>query len=175
MRFAPLSVQVDEARLPGEHAGDYVARLALEKARAGRRHLGSGHDGVVLGADTAVVIDDTILGKPADCEHALQMLARLSGCSHRVLSGVAVADAAREAVRLSASTVWFRVLTPAERAAYCATGEPADKAGAYAIQGLAAAFVQRLEGSYSGVMGLPLFETAELLTAFGILYGAGGE
>ena len=171
VRFATLAVEVDETRRPGEHAEDYVRRLALEKARAGHAALSSGPQGPVLGADTAVVVNETILGKPSDCAHAVEMLAMLSGSRHRVLSAVAIVAGAREAVRLSTSTVWFRDLSGDEREGYCVTGEPLDKAGAYAIQGLASAFVTRLDGSYSGVMGLPLFETAELLTRFGIPFG----
>jgi septum formation protein len=122
----------------------------------------------VLGADTGVVIADTVLGKPADRSAGIAMLQRLSGSTHEVLSAVALAGSGGEATRLSASRVTFRTLTARECAAYWATGEPADKAGAYAIQGLAAVFVSRLEGSYSGVMGLPLYETAELLKESGI-------
>jgi septum formation protein len=121
----------------------------------------------VLGADTAVVVDGRIMGKPRDRDEGIDMLLALSGRSHQVLSAVALA-AGREAVRMSESRVTFCSLTQAQCAAYWDTGEPGDKAGGYAIQGRAAVFVSRLEGSYSGVMGLPVYETAELLREFGI-------
>lgn len=163
IRFRCLAVTVDERPRPGEAPPGYVRRLALAKARAGRAQQTGGEEHLpVLGADTAVVVDGDILGKPADCAHAEAMLARLSGRSHRVLTAVALVD--REArYRLSASTVTFKPLTQAERRAYLASGEGLDKAGAYAIQGRGALFISRLEGSYSGVMGLPLYETGELL------------
>ena len=166
VRFRQRVIEIDETARQLESAADYVRRVALEKARAVQRELG--HDEVlVLGADTAVVVDEILLGKPADFAHARQMLRRLSGRAHRVLSAVALIGE-REAVRVSESAVWFRALSDAEIDAYWDTGEPQDKAGAYAIQGLGAVFVERLEGSYSGVMGLPLYETAQLLKDFGI-------
>ena len=166
MRFRQRVIEIDETARELESAEDYVRRVALEKARAVQRELG--HDEVlVLGADTAVVVDEILLGKPADCAHARQMLRLLSGRAHRVLSAVALVGE-REAVRVSASAVWFRALSDAEIDTYWHTGEAQDKAGAYAIQGLGAVFVERLEGSYSGVMGLPLYETAQLLKDFGI-------
>ncbi len=165
--FDVIDVDIEECRSQGEAADAYVARLALEKARAGRAALPGDRVLPVLGADTAVVAGDRILGKPHDRDAADAMLALLSGRTHRVLTAVAlVADG--EAVRVSSSNVTFRTLTGSERAAYWATGEPADKAGGYAIQGLAAVFISRIEGSYSGVMGLPLYETAALLQASGI-------
>jgi len=121
----------------------------------------------VLAADTAVVIDGRILGKPDHRADALAMLAQLSGRTHEVLSGVALL-ADKPAYRLSISRVSFRPISPGEAAAYWTTGEPADKAGAYAVQGLAAAFIERIEGSYSGIMGLPLFETLEMLRGAGL-------
>lgn len=163
-----LSVTVDESLHPGESAREYVLRVALDKARAGRALLAPGHVLPVLGADTSVVVADRVLGKPADRADAIAMLMHLSGGTHEVHSAVALAGPGGEATRLSVSHVTFRTLTERECAAYWATGEPADKAGAYAIQGLAAVFVTRLEGSYSGVMGLPLYETAELLKESGI-------
>ncbi|HHH48673.1 MAG TPA: septum formation protein Maf [Gammaproteobacteria bacterium] len=186
VRFKVVAQDVPEEHAPGESPEAFVQRLALEKALAGRRSLASGAlRRPVLGADTAVVVDDTLLGKPAGRAEALAMLARLSGRAHRVLSAVALVGERlddvtnegelrrglgqyRTSVRLSESRVWFRPLDEREREAYWASGEPADKAGAYAIQGLGAIFVERLEGSYSGVMGLPLFETAELLRGCGI-------
>lgn len=151
---------IDEALRAGESARDFVVRLAREKALAARAQDASL---AVLGADTAVVLDGTIFGKPAGRDDAIDMLMRLSGRTHEVLTAVALATSGALAERLNASRVTFRVLTPAECGAYWDTGEPRDKAGAYAIQGRGAVFVQRLEGSFSGVMGLPLFETAELL------------
>lgn len=164
--FVPLDVTVDETPLPDEHPAAYVSRLALAKARAGWQVPARRHDWPVLGADTTVVVDGTLLGKPRDRADGLAMLARLSGRSHQVLSAVALVQGAHEAVRQQVSTVRFRTLDSAECQAYWATGEPADKAGGYAIQGRAAAFIADLQGSYSGVMGLPLFETAELLRRF---------
>ena len=122
----------------------------------------------MLGADTIVVLDDAILGKPRDRGQARELLAGLSGRCHRVLSAVALASADGTAVRLSESRVCFRALSRREIEAYAASGEPLDKAGAYGIQGRAAAFVSELRGSYSGVVGLPLYETAELLAAQGL-------
>ncbi|MGG2395876.1 Maf family protein [Pseudomonas sp. SH1-B] len=159
---------IDESPLPGEPAAVYVERLALEKARAGLRALGEPADAVVLGADTAVVLDGRILGKPADFADSRDMLLSLSGRSHQVMTAVAVVGAGREISKVVSSEVSFRALSEAEIAAYWASGEPCDKAGSYGIQGLAAVFVSRLEGSYSAVVGLPLCETAEMLGQFGI-------
>jgi septum formation protein len=164
--FEVLSVDVDERPLPGELAADHVCRLALAKARVG---AAQSPGACVIGADTVVVVEDDILGKPRDAQDAIAMLRRLGGRTHSVLSGVACLHAGAHQVRLSESRVSFRTLSTDEIAAYCATGEPLDKAGAYAIQGRAAAFIRHLEGSYSGVMGLPLYETADLLTRAGIL------
>jgi septum formation protein len=159
-------VEVDETPRPGEAPADFVRRVALDKATTGWREGAGGR--VVIGADTAVVADGDILGKPSDSRAAEAMLRRLSGRSHEVLTAVAaVLDGEREC-QLSASRVTFRTLADQEIRRYVATGEPADKAGAYAIQGMAAVFVARLEGSYSGVMGLPLYETAMLLTRMGV-------
>ena len=163
-----LRVEVDETPLAEEHPYDYVARLALAKARTGAEALGRKKRAPVLGADTAVVVKGTILGKPRDREEGLAMLARLSGCEHQVLSAVALATPAQIAVKVQESRVCFRELTSVECAAYWETGESWDKAGSYGIQGRAAAFIAELHGSYSGVMGLPLFETAELFREFGL-------
>jgi nucleoside triphosphate pyrophosphatase len=165
--YTLLHPGIDEMPLPDEPAGDYVRRVALEKVRAARAQLPVGAGSPVLGADTAVVVDGRIMGKPRDRDEGIDMLLALSGRSHQVLSAVALA-AGREAVRMSESRVTFCSLTQAQCAAYWDTGEPGDKAGGYAIQGRAAVFVSRLEGSYSGVMGLPVYETAELLREFGI-------
>jgi len=162
-----LPADIDESRLPGEAPGDYVRRLALAKARAARGRAPR-PDVPVLAADTAVVVDGEVLGKPGTAEEGARMLGLLSGRAHRVLTAVAVVSPCGESVEVSASEVEFRALAPAEIAAYWHTGEPADKAGGYAVQGLGAVFISGLRGSFSGVMGLPLFETARLLAAHGI-------
>lgn len=171
VRHRVVDVDIDESPRPAEVPAEYVLRLALAKAREGH---GLEPGLPVLGADTAVVVDDAILGKPADRAEAMAMLARLSAREHRVLTAVALVGDS-EATRLSVSHVRFRAVGTDEAAAYWATGEPADKAGAYAIQGLGALFVETLVGSYSGVMGLPLFETAELLRHAGIDLLRGGS
>jgi septum formation protein len=164
VRHDVLGIEVDETPLAAEAPAEYVLRLALAKARAGHRLR---PDRPVLGADTAVVQDDQILGKPRDRQDAADMLAQLSGREHRVLTAVALVGD-REETRLSVSHVRFRPIDAAEAAAYWQTGEPADKAGGYAVQGMGALFVESISGSYSGVMGLPLFETGELLRRAGI-------
>lgn len=160
---------VDETPLPDEPAVDYVLRLARQKAVAGEQaRRGRGlPDWPIVAADTTVTLDGRILGKPADDGEAAAMLRACSGRSHSVLTGVAVGFYGRLEVALSESTVTFRALSEAEIAAYVASREPFDKAGGYGIQGRAAVFVEQLSGSYSGVMGLPLFETAELLREVG--------
>lgn len=168
VRFSLLSVEVPEEPHPGEAPEVFVLRLALEKARAGQALLDAGDSTPVLGADTVVVSHGRILGKPRDRAGALTMLQALSGAQHQVLTAVALVANGKEQSRLSVSTVQFRHISLEEAEAYWASGEPADKAGSYAIQGVAAIFIERLEGSYSGVMGLPLFETAELLAHFGV-------
>lgn len=167
VNFKSVDVDVDESSRRGEAPDDYVCRLSLEKAKLGWTALAEKDRAPVLGADTVVVIDGEILGKPADAKAAENMLARLSGHTHEVLTAVTLTSD-KQRTRLNRSLVTLRSLSSSERAAYCATGEPLDKAGAYAIQGLGAVFVQKLEGSYSGVMGLPLYETAELLSKVGI-------
>lgn len=159
----------DETRGAGEPPADYVLRLARSKA-AGVLGAAGGRTGglPVLAADTSVVVDDEVLGKPLDAAECRDMLGRLSGREHEVLTAVALASSGETRTRLSRSRVRFRRLGAAEIDAYWATGEPRDKAGGYAIQGYGAVFVERLEGSYSGVVGLPLFETAELLAEAGV-------
>jgi septum formation protein len=164
-----VGAAVDEAWLSGEAAGPYVTRLAAAKADAGWERTRDTADVPVLAADTAVVLDGKILGKPADREDAGSMLRRLSGRTHEVLTAVALRTAKGLHCRISRSEVTFRHIAAAEAQAYWDTGEPLDKAGAYAIQGRAAVFIAQLHGSYSGVMGLPLFETAELLSEAGVL------
>lgn len=166
--FGVLDLEIDESALGGETPDALVLRLAIGKAEAGLALLPAGAKDAVLGADTIVVVDGEVLGKPRDADHARDMLQRLSGRCHRVLSAVALASAAGTSARVSESRVCFRELSPKECAAYAATGEPLDKAGAYGIQGRAAAFVRDLQGSYSGVVGLPLYETAELLRKAGV-------
>lgn len=169
VRFDTVEVDVPEVRVAGEPPEDYVSRVAREKAGAGLLRLSGVAGAVVLGADTEVVLGDEVFGKPVDAAHAAQMLRRLSGCTHRVLSVVWCVDGGREDHASSITEVTFSALTEAQVAAYVASGECMGKAGAYAIQGRAAAFVAHLSGSYSGVMGLPLFETAKLLRDFGIV------
>jgi septum formation protein len=166
--FDVVVADLHEVPEAGESPLDYVRRIARAKADAVRARLDVGHALPVLGADTEVVLDGAILGKPASRAAGLTMLERLSGRSHEVLSAVALTDGARHAVRVSRSVVTFRATSAAERERYWASGEPADKAGGYAVQGRGAVFIERLEGSYSGVMGLPIFETAALLREFGV-------
>ena len=171
LREAPRHpADVDETPRPGETPEAYVLRVACEKAQAAvgitraRRLAGR----PVLAADTTVVCDDMILGKPENAAAALRMLSSLAGRAHRVLTAVAVKAGDVIDTRVSESQVWFRALTAEEIRRYIATGESTDKAGAYAVQGRAAAFITRIEGSYSGIMGLPLAETAELLRSHSI-------
>jgi septum formation protein len=161
---------VIEEALDVEPAAHFVERMARTKAQVGFQRMQNRHlaERPMLGADTEVVLGDAIFGKPRDDADAADMLARLSGRTHEVLTAVALKLADRTEFELSVSKVTLRKLTREEIAAYVATGEPHDKAGAYAIQGRAAAFVTRLEGSYSGVMGLPLAETAALLARAGV-------
>lgn len=170
VRFAVVRQDIEETLQPRESPEVFVLRLALEKARVGLQALPEERVRPVLGADTVVVLDDEVLGKPADESQAVAMLERLSGQVHRVLTGVALVEAEHEATRLSVSHVTFRELQPEERRAYWSSGEPRDKAGGYAIQGRGAVFIEHLEGSYSGVMGLPLFEVGDLLAEFEIDY-----
>ena len=166
VQFTVRAAAVAEEPMAGETPEAYVVRLAAAKAEAVWAAVSDAHP--VLGADTAVVLDGALLGKPEDTAEAAAMLERLSGRTHRVLTAVAVRHEVGLETRLSQSEVRFRATTAAERLAYCATGEPFDKAGGYGIQGHAAVFVEELKGSYSGVVGLPLFETAALLTRCGV-------
>ena len=167
--FGTLDIDVPEQRQPGEPAEDYVRRVAREKAGAGLLRVVAVAGARVLGADTEVVLDDHVFGKPRDADDAAAMLRRLSGRMHRVVSVVWLVSAAREAQAVSISEVTFAALDDAMIAAYIATGEWQGKAGAYAIQGAAQAFIAHLSGSHSGVMGLPLHETAQLLRADGAI------
>ena len=162
--FRSHPADIDESPRPGEPPADYVRRMAIAKASTVRQQFPLLP---VPGSDTAVVVDDQILGKPLDRDDAIRMLLALSGRCHQVLTGVAV-DYGQVVYRLSSSEVRFREISTAEAATYWSSGEPADKAGGYAIQGLGAAFVANINGSYSGIMGLPLFETLQLLSGIGI-------
>lgn len=160
---------VDESTGSGEEPADAAVRLAAAKAR----NVPAAPGELVLAADTLVVIDDEILGKPADAAHADQMAARLSGREHTVFTGLALASPERTELAVESTRVWFRPLDGAERAEYVATGEPLDKAGAYGIQGFGAAIVERIEGDYFNVMGLPVQRLLELLRRHGWRYAFG--
>ncbi|HVF15648.1 MAG TPA: nucleoside triphosphate pyrophosphatase [Steroidobacteraceae bacterium] len=160
-------VDIDESHRAGEAPADYVVRLARTKAETLWQRLAEHERLPVLGSDTTVALGAEILGKPASREEGIAMLRRLSGETHQVHTGVALRSPEGLATRLSTSEVTFRVLSVGEAESYWETGEPADKAGGYAIQGRAAAFIERIGGSYSGIVGLPLFETAELLGSLG--------
>jgi septum formation protein len=163
-----LTVEVPERREAGEPPADYVSRVAREKAGAGLLKVMSTPNAVVLGADTEVVLGDTVYGKPADGADAARMLRELAGRTHEVVSVVWLVSAGREDHAVNVSKVRFGEIDDAAITRYLASGEWHGKAGAYGIQGRAAGFVAHLEGSYTGVMGLPLFETAALLRRFGI-------
>ncbi len=164
-------MDVDETPHPGETPDAYVLRVALAKAEGGiervmRRSL---PHRPVLAADTTLAVDDDIVGKPTDADDAVRILHRLSGRDHRVLTAVAITDGDHTEHAISVSTVRFGALDDDTIRRYVATGEPMDKAGAYGIQGRAGMFVEHIEGSYTGIMGLPLFNTAQLLSHFGLL------
>ncbi|MDA3978770.1 MULTISPECIES: Maf family protein [Gallibacterium] len=161
-----LKAEIDETPLAQEKAQDYVCRMAISKNQRIRQLFPDKQQYPLLTADTCIALDGKILGKPTSEEHAFSMLQSLSGKTHQVLTAVAISDQHRLLHHLQSSQVTFKTLTDLEIKAYIATGEPLDKAGAYAIQGLAAIFIENLTGSYSGVMGLPLFETAQLLQQF---------
>lgn len=166
VRFTILVSDIDESRLHNESPEDYVSRLAMEKSRAGF----SRQDSILpsLGADTIVVCDQQIFGKPKNQADAAAMLMALSGKAHTVMSAVTVSQGSRSFSRLTKTLVRFRTISQSECQTYWQTGEPQGKAGGYAIQGRGAVFVDHIEGSYSGVVGLPLSETAEILGEFGI-------
>jgi septum formation protein len=166
-----LPADIDETPRADEAPDDYVLRITREKALAAVGIMQTRRLAVrpVLAADTTVVCDTEILGKPANAADASRMLGLLAGRMHRVLTAIAVANGDAVEARVSESHVWFRALAPDEIRRYTASGEPVDKAGAYAVQGRAAAFITRIEGSYSGIMGLPLAETAELLRSHGVI------
>ena len=171
VRFTVRSQDIDESIRSGELANDYVTRMAQEKAGSALNALRvneDSSDAVVLAADTSVVCDADVLGKPANEADAVGMLRLLSGREHRVLSAVTLATQVNQRSVLSESRVRFREISIDEAQQYHRSGEPMGKAGGYAIQGYAAVFVEQLIGSYSGVMGLPLFETAQLLAEFSV-------
>jgi len=166
--FGVLELDVPEHREPGEPPEDYVRRVAREKAGAGLLQVVANPDAIVLGADTEVILGDEVFGKPRDADDAAAMLRRLSGRTHQVISAVSLVSPSREAQVASVSEVTVADLDDAAIAEYLSTGEWEGKAGAYGIQGHAQVFIEHLSGSFSGVMGLPLFETARLLRTFGI-------
>jgi septum formation protein len=165
--FERIVTGIEEKRAEGESAQQYVSRLAREKARAGVALVP--RDLPVLGADTIVILNGEVLEKPRDAEHAARMLHKMSGQTHQVMTAVALADSQDVLDCLVVTDVTFRVLTDDEIAAYIASGEPMDKAGAYGIQGLGGCFVRKINGSYHAVVGLPLVETYELLSNFNSL------
>ena len=166
--FGVLELDVPEHRQPGEPPEDYVRRVAREKAGAGLLQVVANPNAIVLGADTEVILGDEVFGKPRDADDAAAMLRRLSGRTHQVISAVSLVSPSREAQVASVSEVTVANLDEDAIADYLATGEWEGKAGAYGIQGHAQVFIEHLSGSFSGVMGLPLFETARLLRTFGI-------
>ena len=168
VRHEPFPVDLDERPRNGEPPPDYVLRIAREKAQAAAAALGARASRPLLAADTAVVLGDRVFGKPADAAHGVAMLMALGGRTHEVLTAVVLRAPDGQHEALQRSRVTFRALDAGECRRYWATGEAAGKAGGYAIQGQAAVFIERLEGSFSGVMGLPLFETAALLDAAGV-------
>jgi septum formation protein len=168
--FETHAAEVDERVHPGETPADYVMRLAAEKAARASEALSSPDTDalVVLAADTAVIVDDIVLGKPDGDENAQRMLRRLSGRSHEVMTGLCLRAAAAELKEIETTTVWFTGLSAAEIDWYVASGEGSDKAGGYAIQGLASRFVPRIEGSYSNVVGLPIARVWAMLKIMGL-------
>ena len=166
--FGVIDLDIPELRGADEAPADYVRRVAREKAGAGLLQVVGVPGAVVLGADTEVILDEEVFGKPADAGDAAAMLRRLSGRTHQVTTAVSVVSAGREAQAVSTSLVTVAPLDDAAIAAYLATGEWQGKAGAYAIQGRFESHIEHLSGSFSGVMGLPMFETARLLREFGV-------
>jgi len=165
LSFTAAGVDIDESRYDGEPVADMVVRLAIAKAAAAREAVDQSLP--VIAADTAVAVDDEVLGKPGSQDEALQMLASLSGRTHTVLTGVALDYAGVVRTATTRTEVRFREISPDEAQSYWQSGEPLDKAGAYAVQGIAGIFVENISGSYSGVVGLPVFETAALLADAG--------
>jgi len=167
--FAICNTDVDETPRHGENPVDYATRLALSKAVAGHKKKPATVDTPALGADTIVTVDGELLGKPADEAAAVAIWQKLAGRMHEVITAVAIVDAKRRQVMPVTTRVWFASMSIADMQAYWRSGEPCDKAGAYGIQGLGGVFVERIEGSYSAVVGLPVRETWQLLRDFGVL------
>ncbi len=167
--FDVISIEVDETPHQFEKPVDYVQRVTKDKAQAGQRNL-TDSAAIVVAADTSVIVNETILGKPDSLSQAKQMLKMLSGHTHQVLTAVAVASSMGVSIKLNTSRVTFAEISEDELDWYVATNEGMDKAGSYAVQGLAARFIERIEGSYSGIMGLPLRETGLLLERAGYSY-----
>ena len=167
--FGVIELDIPEHQAADEAPADYVRRVAREKAGAGLLKVVGVPGAIVLGSDTEVILDDVVFGKPVNADDASEMLRRLAGRTHQVVTAVSVVTAAREEQAVSTSLVTISPLGNGEIERYLASGEWQGKAGAYAIQGSAQAFIEHLAGSYSGVMGLPLFETARLLRGFGLL------
>jgi len=166
--FRCINPNVEERRLDNELPSDFVLRMAREKARSVQTEISSERTPVILSADTVVVCDQRVMGKPRNRDDAVNMLSALSNNDHRVFTAVAVTQGPDLAVLLSETIVEFKEIDEVQIDQYWKTGEPIDKAGAYAIQGLGGVFVKQIKGSYSGVVGLPLFETSMLLSRFGI-------
>ena len=167
--FGVIDLDLPEQQGAGEAASEYVRRVAREKAGAGLLEVVAVANAVVLGADTEVILDDRVFGKPADADDAAAMLRTLSGRTHEVITAVSLVSAGREAQAVSISQVRVAPMSDADIAGYIASGEWDGKAGAYAIQGRFESHIQHLSGSFSGVMGLPMFETARLLREFGVV------
>jgi len=163
--YTVFPVDIDESHIAGETAEQFVTRLALEKARLGYKKY---PNRPALGSDTIVIYEQQILGKPENRQNAFEMLKMLSGKTHRVMSAVAICDAEKERCKVNISEVEFVQLNDRQIEAYWETGEPVDKAGGYGIQGIAAQFIKNIKGSYSSIMGLPLYETTQLLELVGI-------
>ena len=166
IEFIVAPADVDERQLPGEPPEGYAVRVAADKARTAADRTG---DGIIIAADTIVVLEDRVLGKPSDAKEAESMLGMLSGRIHHVITGLVVLDAGSKRMRAKAADtkVWFRKLSTGEIRSYVASGEPFDKAGAYGIQGLGALLVERIEGCYFNVVGLPLSLLSEMLADIG--------
>lgn len=165
INFEVVNVEIDESVHNLEKPGDYVIRVAKQKALSAYKQLNL-DSAIVIGGDTSVICDNKIIGKPLDIEHAKRILMMLSGQEHQVMSAVALVSNKTVTVKLNTTVVKFKNLSSDEIEQYIATGEPFGKAGAYAIQGLAASFVESIHGSYSGVMGLPLFELSQMLQSY---------
>jgi len=167
-QFECLSADIDESVLAGESAEEYVKRVAIEKAQVVASKLEFSNSVVVLGSDTSVVIDGEILGKPSDKTDFIRMFTMLSGKRHQVITGIAIVQSNKVSARIVTTDVYFKSLTEQEIENYWLSKEPVDKAGGYGIQGVGAQFVEKIDGCYFSVVGLPLFETTQLLNEFGL-------